>query len=111
MLFVTKLSMFPFNLAISLTNFDEIICLSGSDIKNTVSIFLLSCLFIPASWNSYSKSDTARNPLNIIAELCFMQKVVVKVLNGNTDKFFLLNFKSIKRDFFIIETLSSEENK
>ena len=31
---------FPFSFAISLTNFDEITWLSGSDIKKTVSIFL-----------------------------------------------------------------------
>ena len=110
MLFVTKFCIFPLNLAISFTNFEEITCLSGSDIKKTVSIFLFSCLFIPASWNSYSKSETALNPLNIIVALYFEHNEVVSVLNDIIFIFFFLNFKSLKREFFTIETLSSAEN-
>ena len=58
--------MSPPNLTISLTNFDEIIWFSTSDIKKIVSILLFNFLFIPASWNSYSKSETALKPLKII---------------------------------------------
>ena len=69
--------MSPFNLTISLTNLDEIIWFSTSDIKKSVSILLLSFLFMPANWNSYSKSDTARKPLKITFDLYFLHKSVV----------------------------------
>ena len=69
--------MSPFNLTISFTNLDEIIWFSTSDIKNNVSIFLLSFRFIPANWNSYSKSDAALKPLKIILDLYFLHKSVV----------------------------------
>ena len=69
--------MFPFNFTISLTNRDEIIWFSTSDIKNNVSILEFNFLFIPANWNSYSKSDTALKPLNIIFDLYFLHKSVV----------------------------------
>ena len=69
--------MLPLNFPISFTNLDEITWLSGSDIRKTVSILLFNCLFIPANWNSYSKSETARNPLNIIFALCFKHKAKI----------------------------------
>ena len=50
-------------------------------------------------------------PLNIMFALILEQKIVVKVLKGNTLIFFLLNFKSLKSESSIIETLSSAENK
>ena len=66
---------------ISLTNFEEIIWFSTSDIKNIVSISFFNFLFMPANWNSYSKSETARKPLNIILDLYFLQRLVVNDLN------------------------------
>ena len=71
----------PFNSAISFTNLEDIIWFSTSDIKNIVSIFLFSFLFMPANWNSYSKSDTALNPRSIIFELNFLHIFVVNELN------------------------------
>ena len=110
-LFVTNLSIFPFNLAISFTRSDDMTWLSGSDIKNTVSILLFNCLFIPANWNSSSKSETALKPLNIIVALCFEHRDVVRLENDSTFNLWVLSFKSLKSDFFTIETLSSPENK
>ena len=46
-----------------------------------VSILLLSFLFIPANWISYSKSDTALNPLNMMFDLYYLHRSVVKELN------------------------------
>jgi pantetheine-phosphate adenylyltransferase len=50
-----------------------------SDVENQIissrfvkEIVKLSFLFIPASWNSYSKSDTALSPLSIIFVLFFL---------------------------------------
>ena len=81
MLFVANFLISPFNFTISFTNFEEIIWFSTSDIKNKVSILLFNFLFIPASWNSYSKSDTALKPLNIIFDLYFLQREVVNDWN------------------------------
>ena len=50
---------------------------STSDIKKIVSMFWFNFLFIPANWNSYSKSDTALKPLSIIFDLYFLHKSVV----------------------------------
>ena len=75
MLFVVNFFISPFNLTISFTNFDEIIWFSTSDIKKIVSMFWFNFLFMPANWNSYSKSDTALNPLRII-KLSGEEKVV-----------------------------------
>ena len=88
MLLVVNFLMSPFNLTISFTNFDEIIWFSTSDIKKRVSILLFNFLFIPANWNSYSKSETALNPLKIIFELYFLQRSVVKDENEITKIFF-----------------------
>ena len=76
--------MSPFNSIISLTNFDEIIWFSGSDIKKTVSTKLFNFLFIPANWNSYSKSEVARKPLIMIVALYLEHNDVVKVLKDKT---------------------------
>ena len=84
--------MSPFNSIISLTNLDEIIWFSGSDIKKTVSTKLFNFLFIPANWNSYSKSEVARNPLIITFDLIFLQKSVVKVLKDVISIFFFTKF-------------------
>ncbi len=78
----------PFNSAISFTNLEDIIWFSTSDIKNIVSIFLFSFLFMPANWNSYSKSDTALRPLSIKFDLYFWQIFVVKLLKDITSIFF-----------------------
>ena len=83
--------MSPFNFPISLTNLEDIIWFSTSYIKKIVSILLLSFLFIPANWNSYSKSETALKPLNIIFDLYFLHKSVVRELNETTDIFFYSN--------------------
>ena len=111
MLFVTKSSILPSNFAISFTNLDEITCLSGSDIKKTVSIFLSSCRFIPANWNSYSKSETALKPLKIIVALFFLHSEVVRILKDKIFNLFLSNLRSLKSEFLIIATRSSDENK
>ena len=76
-----------------------------------VSIFLFSFLFIPTNWNSYSKSETALNPLKIMFDLYLSHKDVVKELKETTFIFFLLNFKSLKIAFLIINILSSTVNK
>ena len=86
-LLVANFLISPFNFTISLTNFDEITCFDGSDIKKTVSMFLFSCLFIPASWNSYSKSETALKPRNIIVALCFKHNDVVLKKLGRINSF------------------------
>ena len=65
---------------------------STSDIKNKVSILLFSFLFMPANWNSYSKSETALRPLNIILDLYLLQKSVVKESNEITSIFFFRDF-------------------
>ena len=65
-LFVVNFFISPLSSAISLTNFEEIIWFSTSDIRKIVSTESFNFLFIPANWNSYSKSETALNPLNII---------------------------------------------
>ena len=103
--------MLPFNFTISFTNFDEIIWFSTSDIKKTVSILLLSFLFIPASWNSYSKSEAALSPLSIMLALFFLHKSVVRVLKAITLILFLLSFKSEKSAFLTISILSSISNR
>ena len=103
--------MSPFNLTISFTNREDIIWFSTSDIKKIVSILLLSFLFIPANWNSYSKSETALNPLKIIVALYFVQSEVVNVLKDKTLIDLDLNFKSLNIAFLINETLSSALNK
>ena len=69
-----------------------------SDIRKIVSIFELSFLFIPANWNSYSKSETALNPLTITEALNFLQSSIVKLLKEITFIFFLLNFKSLNNE-------------
>ena len=66
---------------------------------------------MPANWNSYSKSETALRPLNIIVAWYLAHKVVVKVLKDKIFNLWVLNFRSLKSEFFIIETLSSAENK
>ena len=85
---------------ISLTNFEEIIWFSTFDIKKIVSILLFNFLFIPANWNSYSKSDTALNPLNIILrglravsdfEYEFQLAGMNRKLNDNIETIFLMS--------------------
>ena len=88
----------------------EIVKLKG-DIKKTVSILLSNFLFIPASWNSYSKSETALNPRNIILALYFLHKSVVSDPKDTTIIFFLFNFKSLNKALLTISILSSDENK
>ena len=73
----------------------EIVKLKG-DIKNNVSILLFNFLFIPANWNSYSKSETALKPLKIILDLYFLHKLVVREVKVITSIFFLLNLRSEK---------------
>ena len=46
---------------------------------------LFNFLFIPANWNSYSKSDTALKPLRIIFDLYFVHKSVVRELKETID--------------------------
>ena len=55
-LLVTKLSILPFNFAISFTNFDEITCLLTSDIKKTVSIFFTEMIRQKVFWQPYHHS-------------------------------------------------------
>ena len=107
MLLVVNFLRFPFSSAISFTNLDEIIWFSTSDIKKIVSILLFSFLFIPANWNSYSKSETALNPRSIILDLYFLQILVVNELKEITLILFLLNFKSENKAYLTILILSS----
>ena len=100
--------MSPFNLTISFTNREDIIWFSTSDIKKIVSILLLSFLFIPANWNSYSKSETALKPLKIILDLYFLHKSVVNDVNEITKTFLLFNLRSENNAFLIISILSLE---
>ena len=87
---VTNLSILPPKIAISFTNFDEIIWFSTSDIRNIVSIFEFSFLFIPASWNSYSKSETALKPRIIAFSLYFLHNSIVRLSKEITLIFFYL---------------------
>ena len=98
--------MSPLSFTISFTNLDEIIWLSTSDIKKIVSILLLSFLFIPANWNSYSKSETALKPLKMMLDLYFLHKSVVSEEKDTTVIFFLSNLRSKKRAFWTIPILS-----
>ena len=77
----------PFNLTISFTNLDEIIWFSTSDIKKIVSIFWFNFLFIPANWNSYSKSDTAVSDFEYEFQLAGMNRK----LNQNIETIFLMS--------------------
>ena len=63
---------------------------------------------MPANWNSYSKSETALKPLIIADALYFTQSSIVRLLKETTF-FSLSNFKSLKRDLFIISMRSSNE--
>ena len=84
---------------------------STSDIKKIVSMFWFNFLFIPANWNSYSKSDTALNPLKIMFDLYFLHKSVVKDPKETTFIFFLFNLRSLNKALFTISILSSELNR
>ena len=106
-LFVVNFLISPFNLTISFTNLEEIIWFSTSDIKKIVSISLSNFLFIPANWNSYSKSDTALKPLRIILDLYFLHKSVVNDVKEMTSIFFFSNLKSTNRAFFINQQYNS----
>ena len=99
--FVANFFKSPLSFPISFMNFDEIISFSISDIKKMVSIFLSSFLFIPANWNSYSKSETALNPLIIKEALYFLQIFIVKSSNDIIFILFLFNFKSTNKDVAI----------
>ena len=70
-------------------------------------MFWFNFLFIPANWNSYSKSDTALKPLKIIFDLYFLQIAVVKELKVIIKILLLLNFKSLNKAFLTISNLSS----
>ena len=72
---------------------------------------LFSFLFIPASWNSYSKSETALKPLKIIFDLYFLHRSVVKVSKLITIILFLLNLRSENKAFLVICIRSVESNK
>ena len=111
MLFVVNFLTSPPNDIISLTKLDEIIWFSTFDIKKIVSILLFNFLFMPANWNSYSKSETALNPLSIILDLYFLHKSVVNELKETTDIFFLFKFKSLNNALLTISIRSSEVNK
>ena len=89
-LLVVNFLISPFNFTISFTNFDEIIWFSTSDIKNIVSMLSFNFLFMPASWNSYSKSETALKPLKITFDLYFLHKSVVKEPKDTTFIFFFI---------------------
>src|SRR5437764_846638 len=54
--------MSPPKAPISFTKREEMNWKRSEAIRNTVSIFGLRRAFIPAIWNSYSKSETARGP-------------------------------------------------
>jgi len=54
----------------------------GSAIKNTVSISGFKRSFIPAIWNSYSKSETARKP-NLMREREWQSRRHIKSLRQN----------------------------
>ena len=78
---------------------------------NTLSISEDKDLFILASCTSYSKSETALNPLKIIFDLYFLQRSVVRELNEITEIFFLFNFKSLNNALLTMFIRSSELNK
>ena len=63
---------------ISRTKDEEMFANSSDGVIKRVSILGLSRLFIPLSWNSYSKSETALNPLIIICALCSLAKSTSK---------------------------------
>ena len=71
-------------------NLDEIKWYFSEDIKKIVSTSLSIVRFMPVIKNSYSKSDTALNPLMIIEELYFLHKFIVKVLKGIIIIFFFV---------------------
>src|SRR3989304_5697746 len=68
--FVTNEEISPLRLLTTFIMLDVRYEYSSLGMRNTVSILSSSFLFINAIWNSYSKSETARNPL-IIADAPF----------------------------------------
>ena len=107
----TKLEISPPSIRISLTRDEEIFENSSEGVRKNVSIFLSRCLFMPASWNSYSKSETARKPLRMIWALIFLAKSTRSESKAITSTFFkpskerliasIFSF-SDKKDFLLI---------
>src|SRR4249919_1906316 len=58
----TKLETSPPRRAISRTSVEDRKLCCSAGVRNSVSQFGIRCRFMLASWNSYSKSDTARRP-------------------------------------------------
>ena len=109
-LIVVNFFKFPWCWAISLTNLEDIIWFSTSDIRNMVSTLSFNFLFMPANWNSYSKSDTALRPLKIRLDLYFLHNSVVKELKVMTLIFFFENFKSSNKAFSTVGELKIDGN-
>src|SRR5579884_2778303 len=81
---VTNRSIDPPSLAISFTSREAIGWSDTSAIRKTVSILSLSCWFMPAIWNSYSKSATALSPRRIAAAPCASAKSMSSESNSTT---------------------------
>src|SRR5690606_36763415 len=60
----TKPDTSPPSRAISRTSEDEMKLCCSEGVRNRVSTSAITCRFMLAIWNSYSKSDTARSPRN-----------------------------------------------
>ena len=68
-------------LAISRTRLDEMNVCCSDGVRKIVSTPSVRCLFIVASWNSYSKSDTARSPRTIALSPLSRAKSTVRPCN------------------------------
>ena len=80
----TKALISPPSDNISRTKEEEILAYCSEGVMNKVSILGFRCLFIPESWNSYSKSLTARNPRRITCAFCLFAKSTNRVSKLNT---------------------------
>src|SRR5690606_19862600 len=74
----------PPSRAISRTSDEEMKLYCSAGVRNIVSACGIRCRFMLASWNSYSKSDTARSPRRITPASISLTKVASRVEKPHT---------------------------
>ena len=91
----TNLETSPPRLAISRTNVPETNWYWSLGVMNTVSTSGMSWRFMPAIWNSYSKSLTARRPRTTTLPPCSTTKSRSRPRNAITSMFGYLDDSSV----------------
>src|SRR3970040_2129412 len=86
----TNLDTSPPSVAISRTSVAEMNMCCSEGVRNIVSKSGYRLRFIPASWNSYSKSDTARSPRSTTRAPCCRMKSISRPPKPTTCTFFTL---------------------